>query len=71
MTERPPPILDYAVADDRVARARQLRRRLLYCVGLPLIAFGLGQGLGPGSREISAALAALGGLLTALALPVK
>jgi len=71
MTAQPPPTLDYASAGDRVAAARGLRRRVLYCVGLPLIAFGVCDGLGPGNRSISAALAALGALLTALALPLE
>jgi hypothetical protein len=65
--------LEYATPDasGHGARARATRRRLLYCVGLPLIAFGLCDGLGPGDRFVTAMVAAAGAVLVGMAIPTE
>jgi hypothetical protein len=47
------------------------RQRVLYCVGLPLLAFGLGMAHAPGDTFLSACTMSLGALLVAFALPVS
>lgn len=61
-------VLDYreaAPAETTLTR----RRRILYCVGLPLVAFGLCHGLR--GYELDGLVAAVGALLVAMALPVR
>ena len=58
-------VLDYGPAEQR---GDQKRRRVLYCVGFPLLAFALAGGF----RWIETGLvAAAGALLIAMALPVR
>ena len=47
-----------------------LRRRILYCISLPLIVLGLAMSQSPGDRETAAVIAAFGALLLGFALPL-
>ena len=58
-------VLEYSQEPPRVDPRR---RRVLYCIGLPLIAFGLSNGF---RDELSGLAAAAGALLVALVLPVR
>ena len=59
-------VLEYSEAPPR-PDAR--RRRVLYCVGLPLFAWGLTHGMR--GYELDGLIAAVGALLVAMALPVR
>ena len=58
-------VLEYSQA---APRSNALRRRVLYCVGMPLVAFGLCQGF---RYELNGMIGAAGALLVALAVPVR
>jgi hypothetical protein len=63
------PVLDYARP---IASTRKPLRRILYCVGLPLIGFGLGYGIDRKGDDVPlGCLIALGCLFVAFALPVR
>ena len=63
------PVLDYA---QRSSRSNGTAQRILYCVGLPLLAVGLIYGLGRGGDvDVGMVSAALGALLIGFALPVQ
>jgi hypothetical protein len=65
----PQPVLDYA---GRSSRSRGISQRVLYCLGLPLLAGGLIFGLGRGGDvDVGTFSAALGALLISFALPVQ
>ena len=51
------------------ARPNPKRRRVMYCIGLPLLAFGLTHGIR--GYELDGLIAAVGALLVAMALPVR
>ncbi len=69
MTEsKPERILSYE--SQVVAASPSRHRRILYCIGLPLIGFGLAGGFG-GDRTLNGSSTAIGALLVALALPVR
>jgi hypothetical protein len=60
--------LDYATPPARHRAPR--RQRVLYCVSLPLIAFGFATALGAGDQLLGAIIMSVGALLLGLALPV-
>jgi hypothetical protein len=62
------PVLDYAW---RSSSSRGTVQRILYCIGLPLLAGGIICGLGRGDVTLPALFAALGALLVGFALPVQ
>ena len=58
----------YATPSPRATRNRQ---RVLYCLSLPLIAFGLGMAHDGREAFISACIMGVGALLLACALPLR
>jgi hypothetical protein len=62
------PVLDYA---GHSSRSRGIAQRILYCIGLPLLAGGIICGLGRGDVTLPALSAVLGALLISFALPVQ
>ena len=66
------PTLDYRSPPGPTPRSTALRQRLLYCLGLPLVGFGIGAGAYRGSDAIVLGLiTAIGAFLVALALPTS
>jgi hypothetical protein len=48
------------------------RQRILYCIGLPILSFGLGMGVArPTDQPLAALSMATGALLVAFALPTQ
>ncbi len=58
-------VLEYGQEPPRVDPKR---RRVLYCIGLPMLAFGFCQGF---RYELNGLIGAAGALLVAMALPVR
>ena len=67
MTERAHP-LDYARDPDPTVERRW--RRIVYCVALPVMAFGLAGGFGHDAL-LNGGIAAAGALLLAIVIPVR
>jgi hypothetical protein len=70
MTENERNALNYETPRPTRPPPGSLRRRVLYCISLPLIVLGLAMSQGAGDREVAAVIAAFGALLLGFALPL-
>ena len=64
--EAKPPTLEY----ETKPLLRRKAARIYYCIGLPLIGFGIGLGLGH-DTVLNGSIIAVGAFLVAMALPVR
>ena len=68
MTQAQTNVLDYQAP----APKRRSLQRIFYCIGLPILAFGLGMGVArPNDQLPTAIIMAIGAQLVAFALPVQ
>ena len=64
--EAKPPTLEY----ETKPVLRRKAARIYYCIGLPMMSFGLGWGIGR-DQVLTGAIMAVGAFLVAMALPVR
>ena len=65
--EAKPPTLEY----ETKPVLRRKAARIYYCIGLPMMAFGLGAALGRQDELLIGSIMAVGAFLVAMALPVR